>query len=86
MIAQQARILPAIHYTLLGQLEYAKAILNPQWFLNISSVYFFAIYDAYVNTVSNNKLFDWEQSKFLKKNYESEDFNMPFEKVVGRGE
>ncbi|WP_243454657.1 hypothetical protein [Desulfosporosinus fructosivorans] len=77
-IAQQAAILPAIHYTLLGQIDYAKSILNPQWFLNIPSVYFFAIYDAYINCVSNNKLFDWEQNKFLNKNYQNRYFKMPF--------
>jgi len=86
VIAQQAKLMPAIHYTLLGQFENAKAIISPQWFLNISSVYFYAIYDAYENTVSNNKLFDWEQSKFLKKYYQNTKFNMPFKKADGRGE
>ena len=86
LIAQQAKLLPAIHYTLLGQVEYAKSVMNPQWFLNIPSLYFFAIYDAYVNTVENNKLFDWEQSKFLKKNYQNENFKMPFIKNVESSE
>jgi len=85
-VFQQAKILPAIHFAFLGQFEYAKSIINPQWFLNIPSIYMFAIYDAYVNTVSNNKLFDWEQSKFLKKNYENKNFNMPFNKADGSGE
>jgi len=76
----------ALHYTFLGQFEYAKSIVNPQWFLNISSVYFFAIYDAYENTVSNNKLFDWEQIRFLKKNYQDKNFNMPFKKTNVQGD
>ena len=78
LIGQQSKIAPAIYYTLLGQFEYAKAIINPQWFLNIPSIYFFAIYDTYVEVVSNNNLFDWEQTKFLKKNYENKNFKMPF--------
>ena len=86
LIVQQSIVLPAIHYTLLGQFDYAKSIINPQWFLNLSSIYFFAIYDTYVNTVSNNSLFDWEQAKFLKKNYEHKDFNIPFKKADGSGE
>ena len=77
-ISQQAKVLPAIHFSFLGQFEYSTSLLNPQWLLNIPSIYFFAIYDAYVNTVSNNNLFDWEQSKFLKKNYENKNFIMPF--------
>jgi hypothetical protein len=85
-IAQQSKVVPALHYTLLGQFDYAKAIINPQWFLNIPSVYLFAVYDAYVNTVSNNSLYDWEQVKFLKKNYQNENFNMPFKKADERGE
>ena len=85
-IAQQSKVVPALHYTLLGQFDYAKAIINPQWFLNIPSVYLFAVYDAYVNTVSNNSLYDWEQAKFLKKNYQNENFNMPFKKADERGE
>jgi len=85
-IAQQSKVVPALHYTLLGQFDYAKSIINPQWFLNIPSVYLFAVYDAYVNTVSNNSLYDWEQAKFLKKNYQNENFNMPFKKADKRGE
>jgi len=85
-VFQQAKILPAIHFAFLGQFEYATSIINPQWFLNIPSIYMFAIYDAYVNAVSNNKLFDWEQTKFLKKNYENINFKMPFNKADGSGE
>lgn len=83
VIAQQAKLVPAIHYTFLGQFELAKSIINAQWFLNIPSLYLSAIYDAYENTVSNNKLFDWEQTKFLKKNYENKNFTMPFGKNEG---
>lgn len=86
VIAQYSKLGPAIHFTLLGQFEHAKAVINPQWFLNVPSVYFFAIYDAYINTVSNNKLFDWEQSKFLNRYYQNKKFNMPFCKVQGSGE
>jgi hypothetical protein len=85
-IAQQSKAISALHYTLLGQFDYAKAIINPQWFLNLPSLYLSAIYDAYENTVSNNKLFDWEQTKFLKKNYESKNFIMPVGKMDGSGE
>src|SRR5665648_130550 len=81
-VGEQSKLIPALHFSLLGQFEYAKAIINPQWFLNIPSIYLFSIYDAYESTVSNNKLFDWEQTKFLKKNYESKNFKMPFKKRV----
>lgn len=74
-----SKVLPAIHYSLLGQFEQAKSILDIHWILNIASLYTFAIYDAYVNTVENNKLYDWEQSKFFKRKYQCTDFRMPME-------
>ena len=86
VIAQQSKFFPALHYTLLGQFYSAKAIIDPQWFLNIPSVYCYSIFDAYTTTVSNNKLFDWEQSKYLKKYYQDKNFNMPFKNVDGSGE
>jgi hypothetical protein len=82
VIAYLSKLLPAIHYTLLGQFDQVKSLLNTvtsHWLLNIPCLYFFAIYESYVNTVENNKLFDWEQSKFLKKNYQYKYFKMPFE-------
>jgi len=84
-MAYFSKLLPAIHYTLMGQFGlvhsiYAKSPAAAHWLLNISCLYFFAIYESYVNTVENNKLFDWEQAKFLKKNYQYKYFNMPFKK------
>jgi hypothetical protein len=72
-----SNVLPAIHYTLLGMFDQAKAVVNPQWLLNIPSIYFFSAYDAYINTVESNKLFEWEQAKFLKRNYQCHSFPMP---------
>ncbi|MCX8130288.1 MAG: hypothetical protein N3I35_09340 [Clostridia bacterium] len=83
VIIYYSKFLPAIHNTLMGDFEQAKAILNPQWTLNIPSIYCFTIYDAYINTVESNKLFDWEQAKYLKKNYQSSSFQMPSNKISG---
>lgn len=80
VICYYSKLLPSIHYTLLGDFEMAKSVLDKHWFLNIPSVYFFAMYDAYINTVENNKLYDWEQSKFLKRDYQNPNFIMPLKK------
>ena len=72
-----SKILPATHYSFFGQFEQAKSVLHIQWFLNIPSIYIFSIYDAYTNTIENNKLYDWEQSKFLIRQYQCEKFKMP---------
>lgn len=75
-----SKALPAIHHTALFQFDLAKEVVDKQWILNIPSVIFFGIYDAYVNTVESNKLFEWEQGKFLRQEYQSKDFPMPFGK------
>jgi len=72
-----SHLLPAIHYTFLGQFAQAKAVLDWQWFLNIPSFYCFGIYDAYVKSVEFNKLFEFEQSQFLKNTYQDALFPMP---------
>jgi hypothetical protein len=79
-ICYYSNLLPCLHYTFLGDFQQAKSVLDMHWFLNVPSVYFFAMYDAYTNTVENNKLFDWEQSKFLKNHYQNSGFIMPFKK------
>lgn len=65
-----SKVLIAIQYLSLGEVEQATQVLEPQWLLFIPSHFGFAIYDSYVNTVENNKLFESEQRKFLKQRYQ----------------
>lgn len=83
VISYYSNLLPAIYMSMLGKFELAKTTLNLQWFLNVPSVYFFAIFDAYSNSVENNKLFEWEQSRFLKREYENPGFRMPISREGG---
>lgn len=76
-IVYLAHLLPAIHYTFLGQFTQAKAVLNWQWLLNVPSFYCFSMYDAYCKCVEINKLFDQEQAQFLRRNYQNARFLMP---------
>ncbi|AAK80548.1 hypothetical protein BJV85_001290 [Clostridium acetobutylicum] len=76
-VCYESKFMVSVYYTLLGNFGKAKMVLNIQWFLNIPSIYFFSIYDAYVNTVENNKLYDWEQAKFLESEYQDPNFVMP---------
>lgn len=73
-----SNVLTAIHLTAFGLFTQAKEAINIQWMLNIPSLFFFGIYNAYVNQVESNKLFEWEQAKFFKNNYQSASFKMPF--------
>lgn len=77
IIVYESRLLEGIHYTVLGDITKGKSVLAPEWLMYMPSLYFFSMYDAYVNTVEQNKLFDREQSKFLRKEYQDPDFQMP---------
>ncbi|PKM78397.1 MAG: hypothetical protein CVU90_02550 [Firmicutes bacterium HGW-Firmicutes-15] len=72
-----SHLLPAIHYTAMGQFAQAKAVLDWQWLLNVPSFYCFSIYDSYVKSVEINKIFDQEQAQFFKNKYQSALFKMP---------
>lgn len=72
-----SNILEVIHLTFVGDFSQAIASANPQWLLFMPSIFGFAIYDAYIHAVENNKLFELEQSRFLKENYQDPDFKMP---------
>lgn len=67
----------AIVYTFSGQFSLVKSSLDIQWFLNIPSIWFFAVYEAYTSAIENNKLFRWNTSMFLKREYQNSQFIMP---------
>ena len=64
----------------------AKSVVNWQWYLNIPSIYVYSMYDAYANCVEENNLYDWEQSKYLKKNYQNKNFHIPDKKRRNKGD
>jgi len=72
-----SHFLEGIHFLVLGDFNQAKSVLKGEWFLFMPSIYLFSIYDAYVNTVENNKLFDNEQRSFLAKRYQNSSFELP---------
>ncbi|MEG6585323.1 hypothetical protein [Dendrosporobacter sp. 1207_IL3150] len=80
VIAYYSFLFQGVQYTALGLFEEAKAIINPEWLMFLPSIYGFAIYDAYVNTVEFNRLFEKEQAFFLKRKYQSPKFEMQFKK------
>lgn len=72
-----SHLLEAVHYTMVGDFSKATAVTDPQWLLFMPSIHLFAIYDAYVYAVESNKLFELEQARYLKANYQDQDFKMP---------
>ncbi len=71
----KSRFLEGIYYTMMLEFEKATKIINSEYSLFLPSLYGFALYDAYVNTVENNKLFDREQRNFVKQNYQESRFD-----------
>ncbi|MDH7479490.1 MAG: hypothetical protein QHH02_05725, partial [Syntrophomonadaceae bacterium] len=70
VMAYFSQVAPAIHCTAVGDFAGARAVADPQWLLFIPSLYGFAAYDAYASAVEVNRLFEVEQAKFLKDNYQ----------------
>lgn len=68
--------LEAFSLLFLGRIKEATAVLDAEWLLLLPSVIGFSMYDAYVNTVENNKLFDKEQRQYLRKRYNSPRFRV----------
>lgn len=71
-----SHVLEAVSLLFLGKLEQATSVLDGEWLLFLPSVYGFSIYDAFINTVENNKLFGSEQRTFLKASYQSSKFSI----------
>lgn len=71
-----SHLLEATHYLLLGDISKSTSVLDAQWLLYFPSFYFFTIYDAYTNTIENNKLFEHEQKNYLKKHYQPSGFTI----------
>ncbi|WP_404349429.1 hypothetical protein LG311_02835 [Sutcliffiella horikoshii] len=68
--------LEAVSLLFLGETEKATSVIDPEWLLFFPSLYGFAIFDSYINTVENNKLYDKEQRGFFKKKYQSPSFRV----------
>ena len=85
VVVYYANWLPALHYTMTGAFSQAKTILDPQWLLYFPSLIGFAIYDAYTHAVQYNRFFDEEQSRFLRKNYQSANLTLTLKKILEDG-
>jgi TM2 domain-containing membrane protein YozV len=71
-----SHFLEAVSLLFLGNVKEATSVLNPEWLLFLPSHYGFAMYDSYINTVENNKLFEKELRNHLTENYQSKSFQI----------
>lgn len=56
VINTNAKINLAIMYSLIGQFDMAKQVINTKWFLLYMGIYVYAMWDSYRGTVDLNKL------------------------------
>ncbi|WP_409305013.1 hypothetical protein [Peribacillus sp. SCS-155] len=82
IVVYYSHFMEALVYLIQGDIERSTNVLDMQWLLFLPSFYFYTVYDAYINTVEINKLFDKEQSTFLTKNFQDLDFKILKGKVV----
>jgi hypothetical protein len=68
--------LEAISLLFLGKVKEATIVLNPEWLLFLPSIYGFGIYDSYINTVENNKLYKKEQRNYFRQFYQESSFKI----------
>lgn len=71
-----SKTLVAVHYLFIGDIPKATAVLDKQWLLYMPSMWGFAVFDSYMNTVENNKLYEIEQKGYLINNFQSPDFRI----------
>lgn len=72
----QSHALEAVTYLFWGEVQKATTVLNAEWLLFFPSLYGFATYDSFTATAENNKLYEKEQRKYLKENYQSSRFKI----------
>lgn len=77
-VAYMSRFYEGIYYTMIGNFALAALKVSPKWFLYIPSIYTFTAYSAYVDSVENNKLFEFTQARILKEKYQNHKFKMPY--------
>lgn len=77
LLSYWAHLLEGIHYLLMWDLTQSARVVNMHWIIFLPSLYGFSAYDAYVNTVEYNKLFDHEQVCMLQEDYQHPQFPFP---------
>ncbi|MFK7696607.1 hypothetical protein [Paenibacillus sp. HJGM_3] len=66
----------AVLLLFLGKVKEATSVLNPEWLLFLPSHYGFSVFDSYMNTIENNKLFEKDLRRYLVMNYQSKRFQI----------
>ncbi|MCR8630245.1 hypothetical protein [Paenibacillus radicis (ex Xue et al. 2023)] len=79
-----SRFYVGLYYSFIGEFEKAKSVVDPQWYLFIPSIYAGYIHFSYLEAVKNNIQYKLSQSQFLKSQYQSRSFKLPF--LMKKGE
>jgi hypothetical protein len=67
----------AFVYSLIGDFQAARDVIDYQWLLFAPSLYGYAAYASYAAIVEINKYYDAEQARYLQQEYTDSGFTMP---------
>jgi hypothetical protein len=70
-----SNILPAIHFTFLGDFQKSTEMINFEWLLFMPSLYGFAMYDTFAYCNNINELFFSQQALYYQGNYQKPIFS-----------
>ncbi|QPC46150.1 hypothetical protein [Mangrovibacillus cuniculi] len=70
-----AHLYEGIFFTLMGDFERARIVMDVQWSLFLPSIFVFFAYDAYVSTVEYNKIYLISQKEHLRNHYQPKHFS-----------
>lgn len=76
VITYYSHFVEGLNYIFMGEIQKATEVFNKEWLLFLPSIYGFSMYDAYVNTVENNKLYIREQRYYLQETYQHPSFRV----------
>ncbi|WP_148929695.1 hypothetical protein [Paenibacillus methanolicus] len=78
-----SKALVAIQLLFMGDIPASTNVLDRQWMLYMPSMWGFAIYDSYMNTVENNKLYANEQRSYLINHFQRPGFRAKTGRIAG---
>ncbi|MBB3109600.1 hypothetical protein FHS18_001663 [Paenibacillus phyllosphaerae] len=74
VVIYQSKALPSVYFTATGHFEEATNVIHWNWVLYLPSLYLFAVDDCWSRVIESNRLFQMEQTRFLKDKYQNTSF------------
>ncbi|MDF2570998.1 MAG: hypothetical protein K0R55_2602 [Sporomusa sp.] len=77
VFAYLSHVCEAIEFSLLGDFDKARSVVDYEWLLFLPSIYGYSAYASYAGLVELNKYYEAEQARFLRQTYMDSKYTMP---------